>query len=221
MVIGGAAVLVPGTLPMLRRRLGTTVQFSPPRAPDATMRRSRHRGASQTGFRVKQAVVKTITYRLIVTTLDFTTKLRGDAGNSPRQRVCPPSRCRRPAVLFCSRNGLELFGSPSSREGGRWGTNIDLSILCFPKSDPEAPLASQGRFTINRAVAKTIHVSEPSPRRWTFAANYVVIGELATAVALTAVGFVFGRLFTSATRWRGIALARQEQTNGQGTFGRT
>jgi uncharacterized membrane protein len=210
MVIGGAAVLVPGAVPMLRRRLGPLFSSTGRDHSEA-----RPPSASKTGFGVKQAVVKTITYRLIVTTLDFTTNYVVIGEFATAAGLSTFALVAGPLFYFAHETAWNYFGSPISREGGRWGTNIDLSIPLLPKSDPEAPLANQGRFTINRAVAKTI-TFRTIATTMDFAANYVVIGELATAVALTAVGFVFGPFvyLGHEMAWDRFG-SPKEQTNGQ------
>jgi uncharacterized membrane protein len=93
MVIGGAAVLAPNLLPKsltmslslrgLRRRLKPLLDFSPPIASKASSPKFSLASASSQNlpvvkpalpvqFTIKQAIAKTITYRIIVTTLDFT-----------------------------------------------------------------------------------------------------------------------------------------------------
>ena len=77
-VIGGAAVLAPKFLPGLRRRLkplfGSTVQRPPrPAAPSPGRLDVKVPAAAPGGFAIKQAVAKSITFRIIVTTPEFTT----------------------------------------------------------------------------------------------------------------------------------------------------
>src|SRR5262245_27530529 len=70
LVIGAAAVLVPKYLPKLRPRprSGSSVQRSRARRHEITPP-----AAAPAHFGIKQAIAKTITFRIIVTTLDFTT----------------------------------------------------------------------------------------------------------------------------------------------------
>jgi len=78
MVIGAAAVLAPKYVPKLRRRLrpllNSTVRrriepaLAPPDRPDVKVPL-----VAPAGFAIKQALAKTITFQIIVTTLDFTT----------------------------------------------------------------------------------------------------------------------------------------------------
>src|SRR5215475_6024533 len=70
LVIGAAAVLVPKYLPKLRPRprSGSSVQRSRARRHEITPP-----AAAPAHFGIKQAIAKTITFRIIVTTLDFIT----------------------------------------------------------------------------------------------------------------------------------------------------
>ena len=75
MVIGGAAVLAPNLLPNLGRRLRPMLRSALQQRADPT----RPDGAPGTAlmvvpnrFTIRQAIAKTITFRVIVTSLDFT-----------------------------------------------------------------------------------------------------------------------------------------------------
>ena len=78
-VIGGAAVLAPNLLPEykllpnLRRRLKPLLDFSPPIASKPSVPGLPVvKPPIPVQFTIQQAIAKTITYRIIVTTLDFT-----------------------------------------------------------------------------------------------------------------------------------------------------
>ena len=78
-VIGGAAVLAPKYLPKLRKRLRPLLNATVhrPAKPAAPLREDRLDAevpaAVLPKFAIGQAIAKTITFRIIVTTLDFTT----------------------------------------------------------------------------------------------------------------------------------------------------
>jgi uncharacterized membrane protein len=59
------------------------------------------------------------------------------------------------------------------------------------RPDADAPPAGRAGFTISRALAKTI-TFRTIATTVDFTATYVVVGEFATAVALSAFGFVLG-----------------------------
>jgi uncharacterized membrane protein len=162
LVIGGAAVLAPkylsGYLPGLRRRrqppskpAGRRPTARPERlkAPPATLAKSLAQPS------IKQAIAKTITFRIIVTTLDFSVNylVIGELATA------------------AGLSAVSLVGGP-------------LFYLAHGAS------GWQG-FTISRALAKTITFRSIATTI-DFTMNYVVVGELATAAALSASGFILG-----------------------------
>jgi uncharacterized membrane protein len=194
MVIGGAAVLAPKYLPKLGRRLRPLLDStfrraepaaSPPDRPDVEVPPAAPR------FAIEQAVAKTITFRIIVTTLDFTTNylVLGEfataAGLSTFALVVGP------LFYLAHETAWNYFGPPVEHKPGAWGTTVDLPVLPPLRPDAKAPATGWGGFTISRALAKTI-TFRTIATTMDFTANYVVVGDFATAVALSAFGFVLG-----------------------------
>jgi uncharacterized membrane protein len=180
-VIGAAAVIAPRYL----RRLGRGSR----RANAAVRRRIDSAGRlgaipvrAPRSLRIKQAIAKTITFRVIVTTVDFTAnylvigELATAAGLSAFALVAGP------IFYFVHETGWNYF-SPS-RAG------IDLSVLFLGRAT-DAPPAVRRVSTINRAIAKTITFRTVATIM-DFTMNYVVVGDLATAAGLSALGFVVG-----------------------------
>jgi uncharacterized membrane protein len=200
MVIGGAAVLAPKYLPKYLPKLGrrlrplfeSTVRprvepaVPVPGRPDVEVP-----PAAPPRFAIKQAVAKTITFRIIVTTLDFTTnylvlgELATAAGLSTFALVAGP------VFYLAHETAWNYFGASVERKAGPWGTTVDLPVLPPLRPDAKTPPAGWGGFTISRALAKTI-TFRTIATTVDFTANYVVVGEFATAVALSAFGFVLG-----------------------------
>jgi len=198
-VIGGAVVLapkyVPKYLPKLRRGLQPLVKISrPAEAVSPSPGRSYVKAplAAPGGFAIKQAVVKTITFQIIVTTLDFTVnyvvlgELATAAGLSAFGLVA------RPVFYLAHETAWNYFGVSDKR--------IDLSALLAPQPNAKAPLATPGGFTISRALAKTI-TFRTIATVMDFTANYVVVGNFATAVALSASGLVLGPFVYFGHEW--------------------
>src|SRR5208283_3361452 len=76
-VIGGAAVLAPKVLPTLRRRLPPLFKATLRRRVEPAVPVPNRTGvavplAAPPQIRIKQAVLKTITFRIIITTVDLT-----------------------------------------------------------------------------------------------------------------------------------------------------
>ncbi len=194
MVIGGAAVLAPKYLPKLGRHLRPLLNSTfrraepatpPPDRPDIEVPPAAPR------FAIKQAVAKTITFRIIVTTLDFTTNylVLGEfataAGLSTFALVVGP------LFYLAHETAWNYFGPPVERKPGAWGTTVELPVLPPLQPDAKAPAAGWGGFTISRALAKTI-TFRTIATTMDFTANYVVVGDFATAALLSASGFVLG-----------------------------
>jgi uncharacterized membrane protein len=184
-VIGGVAVLAPKYLPKLRRRLLplTNKGIRPRTVPAALEPIQTDVQAplpAPAGFAIKQAIAKTITFRIIVTALDFTSnyvvigELATAAGLSAFAAVAGP------VFYLAHEAGWNYFG-PS-------GTNVDVPVL---RLDRIAPAAERGRLVIGRALAKTITFRTVATAM-DFTTTYVVVGDLATAVGLSAFGFVVG-----------------------------
>src|SRR6201999_1869156 len=117
-------------------------------------------------FTVRQAIAKTITFRIIVTSLDFTVNyvVLGEfataAGLSAFALVVGP------LFYLIHESAWNYFGDADKR--------VDLAIL-VPTRDAE-PGTPPGRgFTISRALAKTI-TFRTIATTMDFSTNYVVVG---------------------------------------------
>jgi uncharacterized membrane protein len=184
-LIGGAAVLAPQYLPekylpkILRRRR----RPSNPAAPSGTQSGTKP-VASQTmalpailpRFQLGQAIAKTITFRIIVTTLDFTTnyivigELATAAGLSSFNLVAGP-------LFYLGHEAVWNYF-------GRSDVAIELPAVAAPDADQEG-------LKISRTLAKTI-TFRTIASAVDFTVNYIVVGELAAAFALSATGLILG-----------------------------
>ena len=172
LVLGGAAVLAPKYLTTLRRRrprFGSTV-----RRPRADRQDVTAPAAAPAGFGIKEAIAKTVTFRIIVTTLDFTTnyvvigELATAAGLSTFNLVAGP------VFYFVHETAWNYFGPP--------GAAVRL---------PVAKASDEEGFMVSRALAKTI-TFRTIATVMDFTVNYVVVRDVATAVGLSAFAFVVG-----------------------------
>jgi uncharacterized membrane protein len=185
LLIGGAAVLAPRYLPnFVRRRKPQVAQVS---RKQGTPVRSAARAPAKAAnsllpkFAVGQAIAKTITYRLIVTSLDFTTnyivigEFATAAGLSTFNLVAGP------LFYFGHEAVWNYLGHPES--------GVDVPLLAAAEQNAEQ--MSLAGFTVSRALAKTI-TFRTIATVMDFTTNYVVVGDVASAVILSATGFVFG-----------------------------
>lgn len=196
LAIGAVAVLAPRYLPKLR--WNSPVRAKPiaqRRAAPAILQRAAPEATAKSaipaGFSIGQALAKTVTFRVIVTTLDFTSnylvigELGAAAGLSAFALVTGP------VFYFAHEAAWNRFGAAAERDGERWGTAIEVSLPFPIRRDAKGrPLARQ-TLTINRALAKTI-TYRVIATTVEFTATYVVVGSLATAAGLSAFGFVLG-----------------------------
>jgi uncharacterized membrane protein len=196
MVIGGAAVLAPNLLPNLGRRLRPMLRAAvEPRTPPKIARPAGAPGTAlmtiPNRFTVRQAIAKTITFRIIVSSLDFTVNyvVLGEfataAGLSAFALVAGP------LFYLAHETVWNTFGDANKR--------VDLTIL-LRRSDAEPQPGSQRAPTISRALAKTI-TFRTLATTMDFTVNFVVVGDLATAVALSTSGFILGPFVHFGHEW--------------------
>jgi uncharacterized membrane protein len=205
MVIGGAAVLAPNLLPKsltmslslrgLRRRLKPLLDFSPPIASKASLQNLPVvKPALPVQFTIKQAIAKTITYRIIVTTLDFTVnylvigEVATAAGLSAFALVVGP-------LFYLGHEAVwNRFGDADKRVDltALFSRRPDAGTLLHESTSEEmSPLGEQAGITISRALAKTI-TFRTIATTMDFVTNFVVVGDLVTALTLSASGFILG-----------------------------
>lgn len=192
-LIGGVAVLAPrylpkGALPSLRRRAETLA--------GKTVRRGAATGPArpqqpQPGepqntlpkFAVGQAVAKTITFRIIVTTLDFSTnylvigEVATAAGLSTFNLIAGP-------LFYLAHEAAWSYLRPADDA-------IDLVALTAGARQANAEPGSPSRLAISRALAKTI-TFRVIASTMDFATNYFVVRDVGSALILSASGFILG-----------------------------
>jgi uncharacterized membrane protein len=184
-VIGAAAVLAPAYLPKLRRGLQSAFdavqQPSKPAAVPAPP--EAETSLPPRAFGIKRAVAKTITFRIIVTTLDFSSnyvvigELATAAGLSTFALVAGP------LFYFAHETAWNYFGPD--------GKDVEVPALPSLRADAREPQPGESGFTISQTLAKTI-TFRTIATVVDFTASYVVVGEVATAALLSAFGFVVG-----------------------------
>jgi uncharacterized membrane protein len=176
-ILGGAAFLAPR---YLRRRRGTTARRDAKALQTGTS--SREVAVKQPSqllekLPLRRTIAKTITFRVVVTTLDFTTnyivigELATAAGLSTFNLIAGP-------LFYFAHEAAWNYLRPTE-------TAVTLHL---PKSDPGSDATG---FTISPALAKTI-TYRTIATIVDFTTNYVVVGTVAEAMILSATGFVLG-----------------------------
>jgi uncharacterized membrane protein len=191
-VIGGAAVLAPKYLPALRRRLRPTLKAMArrPAAPASSANGAPGRKAPEApvatigGFGIGQAIAKTITFRVIVTTLDFTTnyvvigELTTAAGLSTFNLIVGP-------LFYLGHEAAWNYLGPTE------DVDVDVRLPTTFAADGKPPPAGVRGIRVSRALAKTV-TFRTIATIMDFTTNYVVVGDAITAAGLSAFGFVLG-----------------------------
>ena len=178
-LIGGAAALAPRYLPKLLRRRQTSASSTARRQCEA---RAAQQAQSNTlpailpRLGIGQAIAKTITYRIIVTTLDFTTNYVVIGEFATAAGLSTVNLVAGPLFYLAHEAAWNYLGSPDPA-----GRETALRARTY----------MVGNLNISRALAKTI-VFRTLATAMDFTTNYVVVGDVASAVVLSASGFILG-----------------------------
>ena len=218
-VASGAAVLVPKYLLKLGRGLKPLLNSTAPRRiqsavslpvqPDVKLPLARMQ------WGVKQAVLKTVTFRIIVTSVDFTTNYVVIGELATAAGLSAVSLVAGPIFYFVHETAWNYFGPSIARKIGEWGFAITHPIFLHPRPNADALLAGREKFPISRALAKTV-TFRTFATVMDFTTNFVVTRELATAAKLTAIGFVIGPFiyFGHERVWDHYGSPRERATRG-------
>lgn len=189
----GAAVLAPKYAPKLRRGLQPLLKST--RRP-ALRPPNAEAPAASGEFAVKEALAKTITFRIIVTGFDFTWNyiLLGNAATAAGLSSIP--LVTGPVLYFVHETAWNRFGSSVMSKLGLWRAAAGPAL----GSDAGAPQTGEGRFVVSRALAKTI-TFRTLGTTMEFTTNYLVVGDIGTAAALSAFGLVAGPFIYLGHEW--------------------
>jgi uncharacterized membrane protein len=192
-LIGGAAVLAPRLLSGLGARLRRAAP-SPVQRPSASIAHSAQAPASSepASFDAWHAVVKTFTYRVIVTTIDFGANYFVIGSLTTAAGLSSLSLVAGPIAYFAHEVAWHYFGPDSSRSSNPLEATVRVPIpgLAAGDENGQTPLAS---LKVSRAFAKTV-TYEAVTGVSEFAVNYLFIGNVAAAAGLTAFSIVIAPL---------------------------
>ena len=201
-VIGGAAVLAPKLLPTRRLRQAlngvTRRRHAPAKTATVATDQTDQPGANAPWtilpkFAFGQAIAKTITYRVIVTGLDFTVnfvvigELGTAAGLSTFNMIAGP-------LSYLGHEAVWNYLGPTE-------DTIALGTLAGQHTDGDT---AQGggwqNFKISRALAKTV-TFRTLATVMDFTVNYVVVRDVTQAVILSSSGFILGPFVYYGHEW--------------------
>ena len=175
-------VLAPRLWREVRGRRKPAALALPPPAPSSD---AGTRLISLPGFKIKQAAAKTITYRVIVTACDLGWNYAILGEIAAAAGLSAVSLAGGPVFYFLHEAAWNRFGP----RGGKTSlVSVPLPAVGWRSG---APQAEQNAIAVERSVAKTV-TFRAFATVMEFTTNYVVVQDAATAVALSAFGFVLG-----------------------------
>jgi uncharacterized membrane protein len=191
-LIGGAAVLAPrlfprNTLSGLGDRLRRAARSPVPPASTAHSAQAPASGELES-FDTWHAVVKTFTYRVIVTTIDFGANYFVIGSLTTAAGLSGLSLVAGPIAYFTHEVAWHYFGPVSSHNPNPLAATVRVPVPGLAASDEngQTPFAS---LKVSRALAKTV-TYEAVTGVSEFGANYFFIGNVAAAAGLTAFSIV-------------------------------
>ncbi len=182
LVVGGAAAVAPRVWRGLRARkkpAGAPLpQPTPPGAAETQF-------ISLPGFQIKQALAKTITYRVIITACDlgWNYAILGDPAAAAGLSAI--SLAAGPFSYFIHETGWNRFGPRIVKNGV-----VSIPLPAFGQKCG-APQEQKHAVAVDRSIAKTI-TFRTIGTVMEFSTNYAVVRDVTTAAWLSAFGFVLG-----------------------------
>jgi uncharacterized membrane protein len=199
LMIGVAAVLAPRLLPRdMLSGLGDRLRRTTPSPVPAPSAPTAHCPEAPTSgepafFDTWHAVVKTFTYRVMVTTVDFGAnyfvigELATAAGLSGLSLVAGP------IAYFAHEAAWHYYGPPSARHPNPLEATVHVPIPGAVEGEGENGPTRFATLKVSRALAKTA-TYEVVTAVSEFAANYLFVRDLAAAAGLTAFSIVISPL---------------------------
>ena len=156
-----------------------------PGAAGATPGDADTRLISLPGFQIKQALAKTITYRVIITACDlgWNYAILGDPASAAGLSAI--SLAAGPFSYFIHETGWNRFGPRIVKNGV---VSVPLPAL---RQKSGAPQEKKPAIAVERSIAKTI-TFRTIGTVMEFSTNYAVVRDVTTAAWLSAFGFVLG-----------------------------
>ena len=194
LLIGGAAVLAPRLLPQDtlsglgdRLRQAATSLVPAPSAPTAHSVEPPDSGVP-TSFGTWRAVVKTFTYRVIVTTVDFGPNYFVIGEPVTAAGLSTLSLVAGPIAYFAHEAAWHFYGPVSARHPNPLEATVHVPIPGAAEGE-ENGRTRFASIKVSRALAKTV-TYEGVTALSEFSVNYLFVRDLAAAAGLTAFSIV-------------------------------
>jgi uncharacterized membrane protein len=198
LLIGGAAVLAPRLLPrgLLRgledglRRTARSL-LTAPTAPSAHSEEAPASG-EPVSFDARRAVVKTVTYRAIVTTVDFSVNFFVIGELVTAAGLSGLSLVGGPIAYFAHEAAWHYWGPASARQSNPLEATVHVPIPGAAESEQDERTRFAG-IEVSRALAKTV-TYEGVTAVSEFGANFIFVRDFAAAAGMTAFSMVVAPL---------------------------
>jgi len=182
LVVGGAAAVAPHLWRGIRALKTPEGPALPQPAPPGE---TETRLISLPGFQIKQALAKTITYRVIITACDLGWNYAILGEPAAAVGLSAISLVAGPFSYFIHETGWNRFGPRIVKNGV---VSVPLPALGLKSG---APQEQKHAIAVDRSIAKTI-TFRTLGTVMEFTTNYVFVRDVTTAVWLSAFGFVLG-----------------------------
>ena len=192
-LIGGAAVLAPRLLPRdMLSGLGDRLRRTAPSPVPVPSAPTAHSAAASAGepafFDTWRAVVKTFTYRVIVTTVDFGANYFVIGEPVTAAGLSSLSLVAGPIAYFAHEAAWHYYGPASARHPNPLEATVHVPFPGAAEGE-ENRRTRFARVKVSRALAKTV-TYEGVTAVSEFAVNYLFVRDLAAAAGLTAFSIV-------------------------------
>jgi uncharacterized membrane protein len=194
LLIGGAAILAPRLLPRdMLRGWGDRVRRAAPAPESADSAPAEHSAqAPDTGesasFDTWRAIVKTITYRLAVTTIDFGANYVVIGELTAAASLSGLSLVAGPIAYFAHEAAWHHYGPASARHSNPLEASVHVPIPGSAAGEDDGRPRLVG-IKVSRALAKTV-TYEGVTAVSEFGVNYFFVRDLVAAAGLTAFSMV-------------------------------
>jgi uncharacterized membrane protein len=194
LLIGGAAVLAPRILPRallsgLGNQLRRSAQSRTPPSSARAMHSTKVLASDQpVQFNTWRALAKTLTYRVMVTTVDFGANYFVIGELASAASLSSLSLVAGPIAYFAHEAAWHYYGPETARDLNPLAAMVHLPVPGAGKSGPNRRTTSKS-VEVSRALAKTV-TYEAVTAVSEFSVNYLFVRDLAAAAGLTAFSIV-------------------------------
>jgi uncharacterized membrane protein len=141
--------------------------------------------------KLKQATLKTITFRIVASSIDFTINYIFIGDFAAAAGLSAFALVALPILYFVHELIWNHLVAKAKYKEGRWGSSVELPLVRRPVSLGSNKQREGRTVTVHLALTKAL-TYRTAATTLDFGANLVVVNDLAAAAALSAVGLIIG-----------------------------